>query len=152
MMPQSAKGGGRNRSQRRLLRYSVPITPALAKKLKAAAAGRAPDALLLVRANGSPWAAEPSAYYRSDIREIVASISEDAEKVTVYALRHSSIVRMLLKNVPIRVVAALHNTSVPQIERNYSAHIAEHSDDVARAALLPAPPTAAATVIPMGRH
>jgi hypothetical protein len=59
---------------------------------------------------------------------------------------------MLLSNVPIRVVAALHDTSVPQIERNYSAHIAEYSDEVARAALLPEQPTAAATVIPIGRR
>ena len=35
----------------------------------------------------------------------------------MYALRHSSIVRMLLRNVPIRLVASLHNTSVAMIER-----------------------------------
>ena len=72
--------------------------------------------------------------------------------MTAYALRHSSIVRRLLLNQPIRVVAALHDTSVTQIERNYSAHITEHSDDVARAGLLPDAPTAAGAVIPIGRR
>src|SRR6516225_1189424 len=41
MMPKSAKGGGRNRSQKKNERYSVPITPHLAAKLKDAASGRA---------------------------------------------------------------------------------------------------------------
>jgi hypothetical protein len=38
---------------------------------------------------------------------------------------------MLLKNIPIRLIAALHNTSVGQIQRNYSKHITEHHSDVA---------------------
>src|SRR6516164_6132316 len=33
MMPKSGKGGGRNRSQKKAERYSLPITPALAAKL-----------------------------------------------------------------------------------------------------------------------
>ena len=37
MMPKSAKGGGRNRSQKKTERYSVPITVQLAARLKAAA-------------------------------------------------------------------------------------------------------------------
>jgi hypothetical protein len=53
-----------------------------------------------------------------------------------YALRHTSIVRQLISNVPIRVVAALHDTSVIMIERNYSEYIADHSDDLARPTLL----------------
>ena len=42
----------------------------------------------------------------------------------------------LLANVPIRVVAATHDTSVVMIERTYSAFIADHADAVARPALL----------------
>jgi hypothetical protein len=149
MMPKSAKGGGRNRSQKRLQLYSVPITPVLANKLKQAAMGRTPDALLLVRADGRPWGDSPSKFYRSDIREVVASIGEDADTVTLYSLRHSNIVRMLLANVPVRVIASLHNTSISQIERNYSAFITEHSDEVSRVALLHEPPPADATVVPI---
>ena len=44
----------------------------------------------------------------------------------MYCLRHSSIVRMLLRNVPIRLVASLHNTSVAMIEKHYSKYITEH--------------------------
>ena len=54
----------------------------------------------------------------------------------MYALRHSSIVRMLLLNVPIRLVASLHNTSVAMIEKHYSRYIVEYSDEISRKALL----------------
>ena len=33
---------------------------------------------------------------------------------------------MLLRNVPIRLVASLHNTSVAMIEKHYSKYITEH--------------------------
>jgi hypothetical protein len=39
----------------------------------------------------------------------------------------------------VRVVAALHDTSVLMIERNYSKYIADHADELARATL-PDPP------------
>ncbi len=34
------------------------------------------------------------------------------------------------------MVAALHDTSVQMIEQNYSEHIADHADDLARPTLL----------------
>jgi hypothetical protein len=43
------------------------------------------------------------------------------------ALRHSSIVRQLLVGLPVRVVAANHDTSVIMIERTYSRHIGDHA-------------------------
>ena len=43
------------------------------------------------------------------------------------------IVRMLLRNVPIRLVASLHNTSVTMIEKHYSKYITEHSSTTSRA-------------------
>ena len=85
------------------------------------------------------------------MREVVKAIGEDPDTVTLYALRHSSIVRMLLKNIPIRLIAALHNTSVGQIERNYSRHITEHhSDDLTRIGLL-SEPTPVGNVVPLVR-
>ena len=54
----------------------------------------------------------------------------------MYALRHSSIVRALLANVPIRLVSAMHDTSVVMIERTYSAYIADFADAISRPALL----------------
>jgi hypothetical protein len=60
----------------------------------------------------------------------------DPGEVTIYALRHSGIVRQLLANVPVRVVAANHDTSVAMVERNYSRYIGDHADALARVALL----------------
>ncbi|WP_247562900.1 site-specific integrase [Bradyrhizobium sp. 188] len=136
MMPKSAKGGGRNRSQKKLERYSVPITPALAARLREAVRGRANDAALLLQSDGSPWGHNPGQRYHRHVDNIVTAIGRDPAEVTIYALRHSSIVRMLLQNVPIRLVASLHNTSVTMIERTYSKYITEHSDDISRKALL----------------
>jgi integrase len=136
MMPKSAKGGGRNRSQKKTERYSVPITVALSKKLKAAAAGRAGDAPLLMQSDGSPWDKNPGQNYHRQVDKVVTAIGLEPADVTMYALRHSSIVRMLLANIPIRLVASLHNTSVAMIEKHYSRYIVEHSDDISRRALL----------------
>ena len=136
MMPKSAKGGGRNRSRKRHERYSVPITVQLAARLKAASKGRAADAPLLLQGDGSPWHANPGQNYHRQVDKLVSAIGLDPADVTMYALRHSSIVRMLLLNVPIRLVASLHNTSVAMIEWTYSKYITEHSDDISRSALL----------------
>jgi integrase len=136
MMPRSGKGGSRNRVARKAQHFSVPITESLALRLAQGAKGRAPDAPLLRQSDGQPWGAEPSANYRADMREVVAAVGLDPDVVTMYALRHSSIVRALLLNIPIRIVAAGHDTSVAAIEANYSRFIAEHADDLSRRALL----------------
>jgi integrase len=148
-MPKSGKGGGRNRAQKKFESYSVPITPALAARLREAAGNRLDDMPLLLQSDGSPWGDDPSGQYREPVREIVTAIDLDPDEVTMYALRHSSIVRMLLRNIPIRLVASLHDTSVGQIESNYSKYITEHSDDHARAALLQLEPPIAENVIPI---
>jgi integrase len=135
MMPKSGKGGNRNRAQKKHERYSVPITMQLAARLRAAVKCRANDAPLLTQADGSPWPKHPGQHYHHLVDKVVTAVGLGPE-VTMYALRHSSIVRMLLANVPIRLIASLHNTSVSMIERNYSRHITEYSDDVSRKALL----------------
>jgi len=135
-MPKSGKGGGRNRAKKKVERYSVPITTQLATKLREAAKGRADDEPLLLQSDGTLWGTNPGQTYHRQIDKIVTMIGLDPAVVTIYALRHSSIVRMLLKNVPIRLVASLHNTSTTMIERTYSKYITEHSDDISRRALL----------------
>ncbi|MET4276476.1 MULTISPECIES: tyrosine-type recombinase/integrase [unclassified Bradyrhizobium] len=148
MMPKSAKGGGRNRSMKKTERYSVPITVALSRSLRAAAKGRAQDALLFLQSDGRPWDKNPGQNYHRQVDNVVTAIGLDPAEVTMYALRHSSIVRMLVRNVPIRLVASLHNTSVAMIEKHYSRYITEHSiDDITRVGLLSEPVPATGNVV-----
>ena len=135
MMPKSGKGGGRNRAKKKAERYSVPITTQLAARLRAAAKGRDQGGSLLTQRDGSPWHKHPAQTYHLLVDKVATAVGLGPE-VTMYALRHSSIVRMLLANVPIRLIASLHNTGVAMIERNYSKYITEHSDDISRKALL----------------
>ncbi|MCK1343895.1 site-specific integrase [Bradyrhizobium sp. CW11] len=146
-MPKSAKGGGRNRAKKRHERYSVPITVQLAAELRESSKGRADDTPLLLQSDGTPWGDNPGQTYHRQIDKIVTAIGLDPAIVTVYALRHSSIVRMLLQNIPIRLVASLHNTSVNMIERTYSKYITEHSDDISRRALLQDEPPSGEKVV-----
>jgi integrase len=148
MMPKSAKGGGRNRSAKKIERYSVPITRALALRLKAAAKGRAGEAPLLLQSGGRPWDNNPGQNYHRQVDNVVTAIGLDPAEVTMYCLRHSSIVRMLLRNVPIRLVGAVHDTSVAMIEKHYSRYITEGSiDDITRAGLPSEPAPAADNVV-----
>ena len=69
----------------------------------------------------------------------------------MYALRHSSIVRMLKANIPTRLTAALHDTSIKMIEAHYSKHITEHSDDISRHALLQHEPPSGENLVALVR-
>jgi integrase len=122
MMPTSRKGRG----DKKITHRPVPITEALVKPL----AGR--KGTLLLQSDGSPWGGNS---HSVGFAKIVKAAGLDPSVVTIYALRHTSIVRQLLANVPVRVVAARHDTSVAMIEQTYSKHIADHADDLARATL-----------------
>jgi site-specific recombinase XerD len=148
LMPLSAKGRARNKRHER---RPVPITSALAAVLKQEAQGRAGDAPLLLRANGERWGHGRRRHHRNDFRAVIKAAGLDPDEVTLYALRHSSIVRQLLASVPIRIVAILHDTSVKMIERTYSRHIASHSDEIARRALLDVSQPAAANVVQLAK-
>jgi integrase len=150
-MPKSAKGGSKNRAARKAERVSVPISTTLAASLKKAAKGRPADAPLLLQGDGQSWSESPSADYRKDVAEVVKAIGRDPDETTLYALRHSSIVRALKRNVPVRIVAATHDTSIVQIERTYSKYIADHSDDISRAALLQHEPPSGENVVALVR-
>jgi integrase len=129
LIPASRKGKG----TKAVLRRPVPISPALADRLAAAASGRPVIAPLLVKPSGSPWR-------KSDHSRLFSRAAKrcdlDTAEVTIYALRHSNIVRQLLAGVPVRVVAVNHDTSVAMIERTYSRHIGDHADALARGAML----------------
>jgi integrase len=121
-------------------RYSVSITPDLAHRLKLAAKGRASRDRLLLQSNGQPWDDAPATAHGDDMREVIAGLGLD-EEVTPYALRHSSIVRWLLKSGgSVRLVAAAHDTSVAMIEKHYSRHFGDHiPEEMARRAMLHLP-------------
>jgi integrase len=142
MMPSSRKGKGVKRIERK----PVPITSSLAAQLRQATGNRARTQPLLLRADGTPW--QPArADYRLPFIRAVTRVGLDPTTVTLYSLRHSSIVRALLAGVPARVVAAQHDTSVLVLEQTYSQHILDHSDTVARRALLDTAQPAAGNVV-----
>jgi hypothetical protein len=144
MVPASHKGRG----DRRADRTPVPITPALAVRLKAAAAGRPANAPLLLRADGEPW--QPRiADHRRPFEQAARAARLPAE-TTIYALRHSSIARALLRGLPIAVVSRWHDTSPPIIEAHYGRFIKHHYDEIVRGALLDTAP-ATADVVPLRR-
>ncbi|WP_091898560.1 hypothetical protein [Bradyrhizobium sp. Rc2d] len=121
MMPTSKKGKNRNVEYRPL-----PISTRLAKALRQKANGRAAHAPLFDKI----W--NLAALFSPVVKRL-----ELGPEVTPYALRHSSIVRQLLKGVPTRVVAAHHDTSVAMIEKNYSRYIiGDPTEALTRATLL----------------
>lgn len=60
-----------------------------------------------------------------------------ADDLVPYALRHSSIVRGLAAGLPVRLVAALHDTSSEMIERHYAHFIVDAMDELAARAVVP---------------
>ena len=141
MVPSSHKGRGRKAD-----RIPVPITPALAARLRC---NRKPSEPLLLRADGTPW--QPvKADHKLMFMQAVAAAGLPAG-TTMYALRHSSIARALLRNLPIKVVADWHDTSVGQIETHYGKFLKHHYDDLVRAALLDTAPATATDVVPLRR-
>jgi integrase len=128
-MPSSRKGSGK----RAITRKPVPITPALAEELAAAVGNRPGDAPLLVSADGTAWASVRG----SDLWKLFDAVARRAGiEASAYSLRHSSIVRALLANVPTRVVASAHDTSTTVLERVYSRYISDFADTVARRGLI----------------
>ena len=153
MVPPSRKGrGGRAKP-----RIAVPLPPDVLARLRALAAGRAGHEPLLVRwhheqAPGDRAAGRPPAWRRAGRRPwgdnanmarpwrtALAAAGLPATLVP-YCLRHSSVVRGLRAGLPVRLVAAVHDTSVAMIERHYAAHIADASDDLLRRAVVPLAP------------
>jgi integrase len=128
LIPASSKGKGKGG-----VRRPVPIGTPLAARLAAAAEGRPAEAPLLIKPSGGPW--RKSDHSRPFARA-AAGADLDPKEVTLYSLRHSSIVRQIKANVPIRIIAVSHDTSVRMIEQHYSSEIADFADEIARGAML----------------
>src|ERR1700683_478072 len=103
IMPSSRKGRG----QKKVTHVSVPIPTSVAEKLRRTSEGKAPDAPLLTKPRGERW--KQSDHSRL-FRRVVLRAALDPTEVTLYALRHSSIVRDLLAKF--RFVSSRPNTTL----------------------------------------
>lgn len=142
MMPTSRKGRGRKAGT-----TPVPIGADVLAALAPAVEGRDAGEPLLLRwqyeqRKGSiqwqkvgrgPWGA---AYELLPMWAAIREAAGLADDVVPYALRHSSIVRGIRAGLPLRLVAALHDTSVEMIERHYGRWIADGLDDMAARAVV----------------
>jgi integrase len=149
LMPTSYKGRGQKERQH----VPVPITASLAALLKELRGDRPADAPLLLRADGTRWL-DPTAKRRKSehwpiFRAVAARAGFDPDEITCYALRHSSICRALLRNVPVSIVARLHDTSSREIESHYGHYILDVAGDalLRRALLTVEPPPAGDNVV-----
>lgn len=95
------------------------------------------DAWLVAAELARPW---------QEIRKL-AGLPAD---IIPYGLRHSSIVRQLRRGLPVRLVAALHDTSVKVIEAHYSASIVDAMDDLAASAVIDLLPATKDNVVRFG--
>ena len=142
LIPVSHKGRG----QKAPTYIRMQLGPDVIEALRPAIEGRAAAAMLLerwhyrqkasltwIRADRQPWKT-PSEMRRWWQKVMDALGCPD---VIPYALRHSSIVRAIRKGLPIRLVAALHDTSTAMIEKHYARWITESLDDIAARAVVP---------------
>ncbi|MET2825823.1 integrase [Mesorhizobium shangrilense] len=144
LVPSSRKGKGKGGS------ITIPVEPAVIDALRPVVTGRANDAWLLERwqhrqvAGSIRWVRDGRGPWQTSsfIAQPWKAIRERAQMPTViaYALRHSSIVRGIRQNLPIRLVAAAHDTSVAMIEKHYAKWITSGLEEMARAAIVPLMP------------
>lgn len=142
MIPQSYKGNKKSNQHIR-----VAVGPDIVEMLRPLVTDRSPSAPLLERwhvrqITAVKWERyergawkTPSEMTRSWHATVKAAGLPAA--IIPYALRHSSIVRGLRVGLPIRLVAALHDTSVVMIERHYSRWIVDGLDELAARAVVP---------------
>ncbi|WP_274627595.1 tyrosine-type recombinase/integrase [Arvimicrobium flavum] len=139
LVPSSRKGKGAKAPNR-----PVPIGPDVLDELRTMVTDRNGNEPLLERwrkrqtgpttwekVNRGPWGPNELNRPWKDVRD-----RAELPGVIPYALRHSSIVRGLRANLPIRLVAALHDTSVAMIERHYGRYIADGLEELAAKAVV----------------
>jgi len=153
MVPVSRKGKG----EKQIPHIALPLPDDVIARLLPLAAGRAGHEALLLhwhhrQVKGDKVAGKLPAWERVDRRPwsqavsmarpwraAVAAAGLSAELVP-YCLRHSSIVRRLRDGLPVRLVAAAHDTSVAMIEKHYSAFFVDAAEDLLRRTLVPMAP------------
>lgn len=129
MIPMSFKG-----KDKEMVPARVPLSADLVARLRLSAGDRPSSAPLLRKASGDRWGERDN--IQRLFTKVVKAIGEDPAVFTAYSLRHTHITAQLLANLPVRLVASLHDTSVRMIELHYSHAIASHADDLVRDAML----------------
>ncbi|TGD94902.1 tyrosine-type recombinase/integrase [Methylobacterium nonmethylotrophicum] len=137
MVPVSRKGRG----QKQTSHVAVRVAPDVIAALRPIIVGRRGTDRLLLRPRWQmvrigEWRKTERVTWHSasEMTQPWSAILEKAElpaDLVPYALRHSSIVRGLRANLPVRLVAALHDTSSAMIEAHYSAFIIDALDALA---------------------
>lgn len=139
----------------------VPIGQDVLDQLKPVLAGRRGQEPLLLRwhhgkvkgqvawarLDRRPW--PTSTIARKEWAAALARAEAPAGTVML-CFRHSSIVRALTAGLPVRLVAAVHDTSVEMIEAHYSAYITDAAEELARRAVTPLAPVAATPLRAVG--
>lgn len=157
MVPASRKG-----REAKTGHVPVPVGADVLDALLPAVTGRAKDAVLLERwrhtqiagsiewqrSERGPWLAAGELTRPWRLIRARAKMPD----VIPYALRHTSIVRGIRANLPIRLVAALHDTSVTMIERHYGRWIADGLTEMAAAAVMLLVPQDGENIIPIARR
>ena len=154
MVPTSRKGRG----VKRKTHVAVPVGGDVLAALSKATNGRKGHEPLLLRPRWrqvgpakwekyerGPWhsAAEITRPWAA-----IAAMAGLAPGTIPYALRHSSIVRGLRAALPVRLVAALHDTSSAMIERHYGHFVEDALGELAARAIVP---LTTAKVVPLPR-
>jgi integrase len=135
MMWCSAKGRDRDPEQR-----ALPITRKLAQMLRARAIARGPNRQVFDRI----W--NMSMRFRVVLERLDLDLS-----LTPYTLRHSSIIRQIRNNVPLRIIAYVHDTSVAEIEKTYARYLNNASDDARKGLLADVVTPATDNVVKLAR-
>ena len=147
MVPASRKGKGKSGS------IPVPVGDDILDALRPVVIGRPGNAPLLerwrlrqvlgdirwVRADRGAWQSS------SELVRPWAAIRERAGlpgAVVAYSLRHTSIVRGIRAGLPLRLVAASHDTSAAMVEKHYARWISSGLEEMTRATIRPLVPPA----------
>jgi integrase len=143
MVPRSYKGNGEKDDD-----IPVPVGEDALAALLPAVTGRPKDATLLerwrkkqapgeirwVRDGRGAW--QTASEFDRPWREI-RKRAKLAASIVPYSLRHTSIVRGLRANLPVELVAKLHDTSSEMIRTNYARFIAHGLEELAARAIVP---------------
>jgi integrase len=143
MMPVSHKGRG----AKALAHTAVRVGEDVVEQLRSILAGRKGNEPLLLRPRWRQvgpvkWELIGRAPWQSASELLrpwckIVDKAKLAPDLVPYCLRHSSIVRGLRVGLPLRLVAALHDTSSAMIERHYAAYVVDALDELAARAVVP---------------